>query len=143
MGEAVDEVEDSTEERKRDPRVRAAGTCVAEDCSPVVIDGDVLPLKGGEERPAGGRLRVLRLQAGEMSVVEAETNRRYGVSREGVPTGFLLPGACCRVQLYSEMADRCRCCLAEQRSVFFVKAWTSGRWSVWMVNNAPSRRCLK
>ena len=76
MSEAVDEVEDSTAERKRDPRARAAGTrVVAEDCSPVVVYGGVLPLKGGEGRPADRRLGVLRLQAGEMSVVEAETNR--------------------------------------------------------------------
>ena len=38
MGEAMDKVEDSTAERKRDPRVRAAGTRVAEECIHVVID---------------------------------------------------------------------------------------------------------
>ena len=56
MGEAVDKVEDSTAERKRDPRAKAAGTRVTEDCSPVVVDGDVLLLKGGEGRPTGGGL---------------------------------------------------------------------------------------
>ena len=71
----MDKAEDLTAERKRDPKKRAAGTCVAEDCSPVVIDGDVLPLKGGVGHLTGGRLVVLRLQAGEMSVVEAKTDR--------------------------------------------------------------------
>ena len=66
MGEAVDKVEDSTAERKRDPRERTAGTRVAEDCSPVVVDGDVLPLKGGEGRPTKGRLGVMRLHMGEI-----------------------------------------------------------------------------
>ena len=61
MGEAVDKVEDLTVDRKRDPRERAAGTCVAEDCSPVVVDGDVLPLKGGEGHQTEGSLGVLRL----------------------------------------------------------------------------------
>ena len=75
MGEAMDKVEDSTAERKRDPRARVAGTHVAEDCSPVVVGGDSLPLKGGEGRLTGGRLRVLRLQVGKMAVAEAETDR--------------------------------------------------------------------
>ena len=70
MGEAVDKVEDSTAER-----ARAARTCGAEDCGPVVVDGDVLPLKRGEGRPTGGHLRVLRLQAGKMVVVEAKKDR--------------------------------------------------------------------
>ena len=73
MAEAVDKVEDSTAEKKRDLRARADGTHVAEDCSPVVVDGDVLPLKGGEGRPTGGCLGVL--QAGELVVVEAKTDR--------------------------------------------------------------------
>ena len=75
MGEAMDKVEDSMAERKRDPRAKAAVTRVTEDCSPVVVDGGVLPLKGGERCPTGGRLRVLLLQASEMVVVEAETDR--------------------------------------------------------------------
>ena len=75
MGEAVDKVKDSTVERKRDPQARVARTHVTEDCSPVVVDGDVLPLKGGEARPTGGSLGVLRLQVGEMVVVEAEIDR--------------------------------------------------------------------
>ena len=75
MGEAVGKVEDSMAERERDPRARAARTCVAEDCSPVVVDGDVLPLKGGERRLTGGHLDFLRLQVGEMVIVEAETAR--------------------------------------------------------------------
>ena len=75
MGETIDKVKDSTAERKWDPRARAAGIRVAEDCSPVVVDGDVLPLKGGEGRPPGERLGVLCLQAGKMVVVEAETDR--------------------------------------------------------------------
>ena len=75
MGEAVDKVEDSSAERKKDPRARVAGTRAAKDCSLVVVNGDVLLLKGGEERPTGGCLGVLRLQVGEMSAVEAETDR--------------------------------------------------------------------
>ena len=54
--------------------MRAARTRVAEDCSPVVVNGDVLPLKEGEGHPTGGRLRVLRLKSAEMSIVEAETD---------------------------------------------------------------------
>ena len=46
MGEAIDKVKDLTAERQRDR-------------SPVVVDGDVLPLKGGEERPTGVCLWVL------------------------------------------------------------------------------------
>ena len=60
----MDKAEDLMTERKRDPRARAAGTRVAEDCSPVDVDGDVLPLKGGEGGLTGGCLGVLRLQAG-------------------------------------------------------------------------------
>ena len=75
MGEAVDKVKDSTTEKKRNPRARAAGTLVAEDCSPVVIDEDVLPLKGREGHLTGGCLGVLHLQAGEMVVDEAETDQ--------------------------------------------------------------------
>ena len=75
MGEAMDEVEDSSSERKRDPRARAARTNVAEDGGAMIIDGDVLPLKGGERHPAGGSLGVLRLQAGEVGVVEAKADR--------------------------------------------------------------------
>ena len=41
----------------------------------MIIDGDVLPLKGGERRPTGGHLRVLGLQAGEVVVVKAKTDR--------------------------------------------------------------------
>ena len=74
MGEATDEVEDLSVERKRDSRARADGTHVAENGSSMVIDGDVLPLKGGEGRPAGGRLRVLLLQVGDMGIVEAKTD---------------------------------------------------------------------
>ena len=59
MGEAVDEVEDLLAERKRDPQTRAAGTRVAEDGSTIVINGDILPLKGGKGRPTGGHLGVL------------------------------------------------------------------------------------
>ena len=54
LGKALDKVKDLTTERKRDPRARAAGTCVAEDSSPVVIDGDVLPLKGSDGRQQEG-----------------------------------------------------------------------------------------
>ena len=75
MGEAVDEVEDSSSERKSDPWARAAGTNVAEDGGAMIVDGDVLPLKGGERRPTGGRLGVLGLQAGEVGVVEAKTDQ--------------------------------------------------------------------
>ena len=39
MGEPVDKVEDSTAEREEEPKARAAGTRVTEDCSPVVVDG--------------------------------------------------------------------------------------------------------
>ena len=53
MGKAVDKVEDSTAEKKRGPRARVAGTRVAEDFSPMVVNGDVLPLKGGEGCPTG------------------------------------------------------------------------------------------
>ena len=59
MGKAVDEVEVLSAERKRDSRARVAKTQVAEDGSTMVINGDVLPLKGGERRPTGGRLGVL------------------------------------------------------------------------------------
>ena len=75
MGEAVDKVEVSMAERKRDPRAEVAGTHIAEDCSPVVVNEDVLPLKGDGGRLTGGRLGILRLQAGEMVVVNAETDR--------------------------------------------------------------------
>ena len=75
MGEAADKVEDSTAERKRDPSARAAGTCIAEGRSPIVVDWDVLPLKGGEGCLTGGRLGVFRLQVGEMVVVKAKTDQ--------------------------------------------------------------------
>ena len=116
-GRRMGKVEDSTVERKRDPRARAAGNHVAEDCSPVVVDGDVLPLKGGEGHLMGGHLGVLQSQAVEMFVVEAENYRWmiWSFSRGRLRQDFFLPG----------------------------NAWTSGRWSVWMVNDAPSRRCLK
>ena len=54
--------------------MRATRTRVAEDCGPVVIDGNVLPLKGGERCLTGWRNRVLSLQAGEMVVVKAKTD---------------------------------------------------------------------
>ena len=41
----------------------------------MIVDGDVLLLKGGERRPTGGPLRVLGLQADEVGVVEAKTDR--------------------------------------------------------------------
>ena len=51
MGDTVDEVEDSSSERKRDLRATVPGTDVAEDGGAMINDGDVLLLKGGERRP--------------------------------------------------------------------------------------------
>ena len=48
-----------------------------------------------------------------------------------------------KVQLNSEMAESCRCCLLEHGSVFLEKACTRGRWSVWILKCQASRRCLK
>ena len=41
----------------------------------MIIDGDVLPLKGGKGRPTGGRLGVVGFQGGEVGIVEAEEDR--------------------------------------------------------------------
>ena len=58
-------------------------------------------------------------------------------------TAFSLPAMWWKVQSNSEMAESCRCCRLEHGSIFFVKACTNGRWSVWIRNGRPSRRCLK
>ena len=55
---------------------------------------------------------------------------------------FSLPAMWWKVQSNSEMAESCCCCRLEHGSVFFVKACTKGRWSVWIRNGRPSRRCL-
>ena len=51
-----------------------------------------------------------------------------------------LPGTLWREQLNSDIADRWRC---DTRSDCLTKAWTRGRWSVLMLKETPSRKCLK
>ena len=58
-------------------------------------------------------------------------------------TGLRLPGTWRRVQLYSDIAERCRCCLEDRGSDFLEKAWINGRWSVCMVKVTPCKKCLK
>ena len=75
VSKAMDEVNDSSTELKRDPMARTADADVAEESGAIVVEGDVFPLKSSEAGPAGGHLRILLLKTGEEVVVEAKADR--------------------------------------------------------------------
>ena len=58
-------------------------------------------------------------------------------------TTLVSPEMCWIFVVYSEMNDKCRCCLPDQGSVTLAIAWVIGLWSVNATNWRPSRKYRK